>query len=162
MRARPAFTLIELMIVVAIIGVLAAIAVPKFADLIRKSGEGAIKGSLGAMRSAITIYYGDMEGVYPTDLNSLTIGGKYMGAIPTVHVPNYHDKTSVIRHNVAPNAFGCGSGYVLNTGEWIYWSDNGSLCGSAPVPVGQNRHYQGEIWVACDHTDTKGSLWRSY
>ena len=53
------------MIVVAIIGILAAIAIPKFADLIRKSQEGATKGSLGALRSALTIYYGDMEGVYP-------------------------------------------------------------------------------------------------
>ncbi|OGS45662.1 MAG: hypothetical protein A2539_07250 [Elusimicrobia bacterium RIFOXYD2_FULL_34_15] len=62
---KKGFTLIELMIVVAIIGILAAIAIPKFADLIKKSKEGATKGSLGALRSALTIYYGEQEGLYP-------------------------------------------------------------------------------------------------
>ena len=64
------FTLIELMIVVAIIGILAAIAIPKFANLIRKSGEGASKGNVGSIRSALSIYYGDMEGQYPSNLAS--------------------------------------------------------------------------------------------
>ena len=58
------FTLIELMIVVAIIGILATIAIPKFAGLIRKSSEGQTKGNLGALRSVVSIYYGENE-TYP-------------------------------------------------------------------------------------------------
>src|SRR5580704_14267389 len=84
------FTLIELMIVVAIIGILAAIAIPKFADLIRKSQEGSTKGNLGSIRSAMSIYYGDMEGQYPADMASLTVAGKYLAAIPNAAAPNYH------------------------------------------------------------------------
>lgn len=60
-----AFTLIELMIVVAIIGILASIAIPKFADLIRKLQEATTKGNLGVLRSALSIYYVDNEGFYP-------------------------------------------------------------------------------------------------
>ena len=161
-RGKSGFTLIELMIVVAIIGILAAIAIPKFANLIRKSQEGQAKGHLGSMRSALSIYYGDMEGSYPGDFNSLTIGGKYLSAIPAVKIPNYHPSTTVIRHNLASNPFGCGSGYVLDTGEWIYWSDDGSLCGGAPPPPGQNAHVQGDFWIACSHTDTKSSVWTTY
>ncbi|MBK8871456.1 MAG: prepilin-type N-terminal cleavage/methylation domain-containing protein [Elusimicrobia bacterium] len=65
---KKGFTLIELMIVVAIIGILAAIAIPKFAELITKSKESSAKGTLGAVRSAITIYYSDTEGYFPLQL----------------------------------------------------------------------------------------------
>jgi len=58
------FTLIELMIVVAIIGILAAIAIPRFAQMLEKSKEGATKGNIGAMKSAAEIYYGNWQGVW--------------------------------------------------------------------------------------------------
>ncbi|MEQ1919160.1 MAG: prepilin-type N-terminal cleavage/methylation domain-containing protein, partial [Elusimicrobiota bacterium] len=90
MKRQSGFTLIELMIVVAIIGILAAVAIPKFANLIRKSSEGQVKGNLGAMKSALSIYYADMEGYYPDDVNSLTINGKYLATIPSVKTPDYH------------------------------------------------------------------------
>ena len=88
-RAAKGFTLIELMIVVAIIGILAAIAIPKFADLITKSKESAVKGSLGTVRSAVSIYYSDNEGVNPvTDLGgTLTLGGKYLDDMPYARLP---------------------------------------------------------------------------
>jgi prepilin-type N-terminal cleavage/methylation domain-containing protein len=80
------FTLIELMIVVAIIGILAALALPKFASLVEKSREAATKGNLNSMTSAVSIYYGDNEGVYPTWL--VTQGdyafSKYLESIPPV------------------------------------------------------------------------------
>ena len=85
---KQGFTLIELMIVVAIIGILAAIAIPKFADLINKSKEGATKGSLSSIRSAIQVYYGDNEGWFPTDtLVCLTAASKYLNEIPVAKLP---------------------------------------------------------------------------
>ncbi|HNG46017.1 MAG TPA: prepilin-type N-terminal cleavage/methylation domain-containing protein, partial [Elusimicrobiota bacterium] len=65
---KNGFTLIELMLVVAIIGLLAAIAIPKFANLVVKSREAAMKGQLGAIRSALSIYYSDNEGFYPPSI----------------------------------------------------------------------------------------------
>src|SRR5436309_187889 len=59
--------MVELMIVIAIIGILAAIAVPQFGKLIAKSNEGTTKGNLGALRSALSIYYADTEGQYPSE-----------------------------------------------------------------------------------------------
>jgi len=88
-KSNKGFTLIELMIVVAIIGILAAVAMPRFADLVRKSNEGACKGSLGAIRSALSIYYADNEGMWPASLDDMCDvrtddGGsaKYMDAVP--------------------------------------------------------------------------------
>src|ERR1700747_1983586 len=92
MKTKRGFTLIELMIVVAIIGILAAIAIPKFSQLITKSNEANTKGNLGAMRSALSIYYGDMEGLYPTDnLAILTTSNKYLTSIPIAKLPAAQD-----------------------------------------------------------------------
>ena len=141
-HAIPGFTLIELMIVVAIIGILAAIAIPKFAELIRKSNEGASKGNLGAIRSALSIYYGDMEGLYPTNLSSLTSSGKYLSILPKAKSPNYHaDSLSVSQNS--------GTTGINDAGGWAY--DN--------APGDANF---GTLWVNCTHTDTKGSGWTTY
>ncbi|MFI5347659.1 MAG: type IV pilin protein [Elusimicrobiota bacterium] len=139
-RARG-FTLIELMIVVAIIGVLAAIAIPKFAELIRKSSEGSSKGSLGALRSTLAVYYGDMEGQYPSQLASLTIGGKYLSVLGSARTPNYHADSSAETAG-QPSA-------PTDTGGWMF--DN--IPGDPSVGI---------VEVNCTHTDTKGTVWTTY
>ena len=138
---KAGFTLIELMIVVAIIGILAAIAIPKFASMIRKSGEGASKGNLGAIRSSLSIYYGEMEGQYPSVLAAMTIAPKELSAIPIAQTPNYH----------APSATEVDATAVQTTdaGNWIFNN----------VTTDPNL---GQINVNCTHTDTKGSIWSAY
>lgn len=82
------FTLIELMIVVAIIGILAAIAIPRFAQMLEKSREGSTKGNLGSLKSAASIYYGDQQGIWPTTLNSFSVYAfsRYLDNISPVKV----------------------------------------------------------------------------
>ena len=82
------FTLIELMIVVAIIGILAAIAIPRFAQMLEKSREGSTKGNLGSIKSAASIYYGDTQGIWPSTLNTLSVYGfsRYLDNISPVKV----------------------------------------------------------------------------
>jgi prepilin-type N-terminal cleavage/methylation domain-containing protein len=138
---KSGFTLIELMIVVAIIGILAAIAIPKFAELIRKSGEGASKGNLGSIRSALSIYYGDMEGQYPAQIQGLTVAGKYLATVPNAKTPNYHtDASSEIDGTLVG---------VSDAGGWAYNN----------ITTDTNL---GNMLVKCTHTDTKGSIWESY
>ena len=58
-RIRTGFTLIELLIVVVIIGILAAIAIPKFADTKRKAYVTAMKSDLKNLVSSAESYFSD-------------------------------------------------------------------------------------------------------
>jgi type IV pilus assembly protein PilA len=59
LRSKKGFTLIELMIVVAIIGILAAIAIPNFLKFQAKSKQSEAKSNLGAIFTGQVSYYGE-------------------------------------------------------------------------------------------------------
>jgi len=54
---RQGFTLVELAIIIVIIGILAAVAVPAFVDLQTKAKENAAKAGLGTIRSVVAMQY---------------------------------------------------------------------------------------------------------
>ena len=146
-RGEKGFTLIELMIVVAIIGILAAVAMPKFADLVRKSKEGATKGNLGTLRSALSIYYADNEGMWPTTMTQMVAiqiagantGAKYLDKIPVAKLGCYGiaDSNSEAAGTAAQAPQG-------TEGGWIYSNATGGC------------------WINSDETDTKGSRYTSW
>ncbi len=74
------FTLIELIIVVAIIGILAAIAVPAMQNAPIKAREAVIRADLYQMRSCIDQYLAD-KGVYPESIDALVTSG-YLRNLP--------------------------------------------------------------------------------
>jgi general secretion pathway protein G len=79
-RKDAGFTLIELMIVMAIIGVLAVVAIPSFIGAIRQAREAVLKEDLHVMRSAIDSYTMDKQKA-PQSLDDLLQSG-YLKAIP--------------------------------------------------------------------------------
>jgi prepilin-type N-terminal cleavage/methylation domain-containing protein len=145
MRNKSGFTLIELMIVVAIIGILAGIAIPQFANLVAKATEGRTKANLGTIRSALSIYYGDLEGWYPMDtLASLTTAARYLQKIPNADLPKTtnsvgHSSTNLVTAGAAADAAG--------------WAYNNNGAGSTTW---------GQILVNCGHQDLKAVVWSSY
>jgi type IV pilus assembly protein PilA len=64
-RSSKGFTLIELLIVVAIIGILAAIAIPAYSGYTTKSKVAGVVHTMGALKNALLAYYTE-TGVVPT------------------------------------------------------------------------------------------------
>src|SRR5579863_1827377 len=79
-RQDAGFTLVELMIVMAIIGVLAVIAVPSYITAIRHAREAVLKEDLHILRDAIDSYTMDKQKA-PQSLDDLTTDG-YLKSIP--------------------------------------------------------------------------------
>jgi type IV pilus assembly protein PilA len=78
MRKQEGFTLIELMVVILIIGILVAIAVPVFFAAQSNAQAGACKDNLRTIDSAIMQYSAANAGTYPADSAALT--GTYIRA----------------------------------------------------------------------------------
>lgn len=65
------FSLIEVMIVIAVIGVLMAVAAPNFARSMRQGKERTLRSDLQLVRSALASFYAD-TGCFPVDLTDLS------------------------------------------------------------------------------------------
>lgn len=76
MRSRKGFTLVELMIVVLILGALAAIAIPRIIGGADTAKANACATNIDMINSQIELYYAN-EGDYPTDLPTLTNNPDY-------------------------------------------------------------------------------------
>jgi general secretion pathway protein G len=91
---RSGFTLVELLIVIIVIAVLAAIAIPKFVNSSARSKEASLHADLKLVRDAIERFHSDTS-VYPASLDSLSAtaapstGNDATGASVGINAPDW-------------------------------------------------------------------------
>lgn len=112
MRAKRGFTLVEILIVVVILGILAAIVVPQFTQASTEAKENSLRSNLQSIRSQIELYkvqhndvpptLGNFEAqmIYTSDYTGLTTGTKVrdMNAVPPAQFGPYLER-------IPPNPF---------------------------------------------------------
>lgn len=98
-RSIRGFTLIELMVVVAIIGILVGIAVPTYQDSVRKSRRGQAKADLAEVAQAMERYY--------------TVNNTYVGANLADIAMTQSPKSGAARYTISFSGATTASTFVL-------------------------------------------------
>lgn len=75
MQKQTGFTLIELIVVIVILGILAATALPKFSDLSNDARYASLKGALGAVNSAAAMAHGQWLAAGSSAMTTVTMEG---------------------------------------------------------------------------------------
>ena len=110
------FTLTELMVSVAVIGLLAVTVIITVGNSIRKANENVARGNLGILRMAVMTYYGTNEGVWPSNPLPNPLIPDYVNEISYLNL-NDHLRTNQV---VGPN--------ITDSGGWCYDSATGKIC----------------------------------
>ena len=144
-RPSRGFSLVELAIVVVIVGLLAAIAIPRFSRGTSGAGETATLADLAALRKAIEHYAAEHNGSYPSGMNvtnALTLYsnaaggtsatrsdsytyGPYLLAIPALKTGTHAGGTTIAAVNSRPTITLTGS--PTQPIGWLYYPATGQI-----------------------------------
>ena len=127
MKQQSGFTLIELMIVVAIIGILAAIAIPAYQDYTVRAKVSEVLGIASAAKTSISEYYSTM-GKMPADANAAGVNTSAAQSTYISAVAYAQSSSTVARVTYTVTNLGPASGNVAFEGtgsaNGVQWTCN--------------------------------------
>ena len=115
MKQTKGFTILEVIILVAVLAVVGVITLPKFRLMLYRSREARTKTNLAELRGALAIYYSDNQGLYPSDqgtpetrLKDIFVP-RYVKAIPPTTLTHLYgsEKTTI-------------ESRLDDQGDWVY------------------------------------------
>lgn len=121
------FTLIELVIIIVVLGILAAVAIPKYQDITSEAREAACRNALGSLRSGITIWYANQAVKTGTPnwppIDSLrNIGTVMLQAIPkNPYCTDTNAPDSIVTGVTRGTAVGTRGGWAYNPTSGEVW-----------------------------------------
>ncbi len=125
LRTRKAFTLVELIAVIVVLAILSAVAIPKYFDYSAKAKESAVKGTLGAVRSAIANFYANAAvngtAAFPTLVQIQTSGTVMQEDMPT------NPYKSTPSNVIAAAVYSASAPPVSGTNGWNYDASAGKF-----------------------------------
>ncbi|MDI6703746.1 MAG: prepilin-type N-terminal cleavage/methylation domain-containing protein [bacterium] len=137
-RKEEGFTLVELMLVIAIIGIIAGVVITKMIVLTDRSKEASTAGMAGSLKTAINNYYAE-HGVWPGINLQAELCTTYIQRIPQVVLPNEEPTTEVIYvgddNRLGPNFI-----IVEGLGKWVYDPRTGDLSVDSDEEHSRSKH----------------------
>lgn len=137
--SKQGFTLIELTIVIVIIGLLAAVAIPKYIDLTNQAKYNATKGILGNVRSAIMIFRANKllqgQNTFPSlsqiQDNPFNTGSSIIetGDLPDNPCSTGPDRDAVVLSTGRPEPTGTGGAWAYDPGTGGFYANTKSGLG---------------------------------
>jgi len=128
------FTLVEILIVVVILGILAAIVVPQFTNAANEARTGNIATQVSTIENQIELYAAQNNGVYPTlaELNdswAVMLDGDYLKELPI----NPFDNSSAVADWDSDGISDQAIIYEDATGGWLYDESTGNIAASTSI-----------------------------